>query len=104
MLALLLGPPHARLVLERHREIDLQREAPDRNRNRMLLLERSKSGVLQHELVSAWQITDERPIHELYPESSLERMVHPLGRKQLRRLRHCDSRSSRQDRRSTSSD
>jgi len=53
LLALLLGPLHARLALERRLWIVLQREAPDPNRNRMLLLERAQSGVLQHDLVVA---------------------------------------------------
>jgi hypothetical protein len=53
LLALLLGPPNARLALERRLWIVLQREAPDPNRNRMLLLERAQSGVLQHDLVAA---------------------------------------------------
>jgi len=53
LLALILGPPHARLDLESRLWIILQREAPDPNRNRMLLLERAQSGVLQHDLAAA---------------------------------------------------
>jgi hypothetical protein len=53
LLALLLGPLHARLALERRLWIVLQHEAQDPNRNRMLLLERAQSGVLQHDLVAA---------------------------------------------------
>ncbi len=53
LLALLLGPPHVRLALESRLWIVLQREAPDPNRSRMLLLERAQSGVLQHDLAAA---------------------------------------------------
>ena len=53
LLALLLGPPRARSILESRLWIVLQREAPDPNRSRMLLLERAQSGVLQHDLVAA---------------------------------------------------
>jgi hypothetical protein len=59
LLALLLGPPHARLAPDRRLWTVLQNEAPDPNRNRMLLLERAQSGVLRHDLVAAYQITDE---------------------------------------------
>ena len=53
LLALLLAPPHGRVALERRLWIVLQREAPDPNRSRMLLLERAQSGVLQHDLAAA---------------------------------------------------
>jgi len=53
LLALLLAPPHARVALERRLWIVLQREGPDPNRSRMLLLERAQSGVLQHDIAAA---------------------------------------------------
>ena len=51
--ALLLGPPRARVTLESRLWLVLQREAPDPNRSRMLLLERAQSGLLQHDLAAA---------------------------------------------------
>ena len=53
LLTLLLGPTQARASLERRLWIVLQREAPDPNRNRRLLLERAQSGVLKSHLAAA---------------------------------------------------